>query len=177
MTKPRYLSRLWAVALAAALLGLGALVPLHAATNTPAPALQQTAESNRQFIADAFVQWQQGGRRFFQDVLAPDVVWTIKGTSPAAGTYRGRQDFLDRAVKPFTDRLSAPIRPTVRDIWANGDDVVVHWEGTTTAADGVPYSNSYVWIFRMKDRRATEVIAFLDLAPYDDVLRRVPAPR
>ena len=65
----------------------------------------------------------------------------------------------------------------VKDIWASGNDVVVHWDGATTAADGVPYNNSYVWIFRMKDRRASEVIAFLDLAPYDDVLRRVPAPR
>ncbi|RST45047.1 nuclear transport factor 2 family protein [Variovorax sp. DXTD-1] len=175
MTKPRYFSQLWASALAAALFSLGALVPLHAAANTPAS--QQTAENNRQFIADAFTQWQQGGKTFFQDVLSPDVVWTIKGTSPVAGTYRGRQDFLDRAVKPFADRLSAPIRPMVRDIWANGNDVVVHWDGATTAADGVPYSNSYVWIFRMKDRRATEVIAFLDLAPYDDVLRRVPAPK
>ena len=175
MTKPRYLSRLWAPALAAALLSLGALVPLHAAANTAAS--QQVAESNRQFIADAFTQWQQGGKTFFQDVLSPDVVWTIKGTSPMAGTYRGRQDFLDRAVKPFADRLSAPIRPVVKDIWANGNDVVVHWDGATTAADGVPYNNSYVWIFRMKDRRASEVIAFLDLAPYDDVLRRVPAPR
>ena len=167
------------LALSAALLSLGALVPLHAAANTASPGstLQQTAESNRQFIADAFTQWQQGGKTFFQDVLSPDVVWTIKGTSPVAGTYRGRQDFLDRAVKPFADRLSAPIRPVVKDIWANGNDVVVHWDGATTAADGVPYSNSYVWIFRMKDRRASEVIAFLDLAPYDDVLRRVPAPK
>jgi len=172
MTTQLYFSGLRSFALAA-LLGIGGLFSFDALANTSQP----TVERNRQFIAEAFTQWSQGGRTFFQDVLAPDVVWTIKGTSPVAGTYRSRQDFLDRAVKPFADRLAAPIRPTVRDIWANGDDVVVHWDGTTTAADGVPYSNSYVWIFRMKDRRATEVIAFLDLAPYDDVLRRVPAPR
>ncbi|MDQ0568975.1 ketosteroid isomerase-like protein [Variovorax paradoxus] len=172
MTTQRYLFSLRSLALAA-LFGIGGLLSFDALANTPQP----TAERNRQFIADAFTQWQQGGRTFFQDVLSPDVVWTIKGTSPVAGTYRGRQDFLDRAVKPFADRLSAPIRPVVRDIWASGNDVIVHWDGTTTAADGVPYSNSYVWIFRMKDKRATEVIAFLDLAPYDDVLRRVPAPK
>lgn len=107
-------------------------------------------------------------------MLSPDVTWTIKGTSPVAGTYRGREAFMTQAVAPFTARLSSPVRPTVRDIWAEGNDVIVHWDGTATAADGMPYSNSYVWIFRMANLRAVEVIAFLDLVAYDDVIRRIP---
>lgn len=133
-----------------------------------------TAERNRQFIAHAFEQWAAGGGTFFQDVLAPDVIWTIKGTSPAAGSYRGRDAFLQQAVAPFAARLSSPVRPTVKGLWVEGDHVIVHWDGTATAADGAPYRNSYVWIFRMADRRASEVTAFLDLVPYDEVLRRIP---
>ncbi|VFR47336.1 hypothetical protein BER2_3536 [plant metagenome] len=133
-----------------------------------------STEKNRQFIAQAFEKWAAGGRTFFDDVLAPDITWIIKGTSPAAGTYQGRDDFMKRAVTPFATRLSTPIKPVVRDIWASGNDVVVHWDGTATAADGAPYSNSYVWIFRMENQRAKEVIAFLDLVPYDDVIRRIP---
>ena len=140
----------------------------------PARANEPTTERNRQFIAQAFNQWAQGGRTFFTDVLAPDVIWTIKGTSPSAGTYRGRDDFLKRAVQPFAKRLASPVRPTVTDIWAEGDDVVVHWDGTATAADGAPYRNSYVWIMRMRNLQAVEVTAFLDLVPYDDVIRRIP---
>ncbi|MBV4484966.1 nuclear transport factor 2 family protein [Pseudomonas sp. SWRI153] len=140
----------------------------------PAVASEPAAERNRQFIAQAFEHWALGGRTFFQDVLAPDVVWTIKGTSPSAGTYRGRDDFLQRAVTPFAKRLASPVRPTVKDIWAEGDDVIVHWDGVATAADGAPYRNSYVWIIRLHNLRATEVIAFLDLVPYDDVIRRIP---
>lgn len=131
-------------------------------------------EKNRLFITQAFQQWAAGGASFFQDVLAPDVIWTIKGTSPAAGTYRSRDAFLEQAVAPFASRLSSPVRPSVKDIWADGNDVIVHWDGTGTAADGAPYRNSYVWIFRMKNQRATEVIAFLDLIPYDDVIKRIP---
>lgn len=133
-----------------------------------------TIERNRQFIAQAFEKWAAGGGTFFQDVLAPDVVWTIKGTSPAAGSYRGRDAFMEQAVAPFAARLSSPVRPTVKDIWADGNDVIVHWDGAATAADGAPYSNSYVWIFRMANLRASEVTAFLDLVPYDDVIRRIP---
>lgn len=50
----------------------------------------------------------------------------------------------------------------------------MHWDGAATAADGAPYSNSYVWIFRMANLRATKVTASLDLVPYDDVIRRIP---
>ncbi len=138
---------------------------------------QPDTEQNRQIITQAFERWAAGGSSFFDDVLADDVTWTIKGTSPAAGTYRGRDDFIERAVRPFASRLAAPIVPTVHDVWASGDDVAVHWDGTTTAADGARYDNSYVWIFRMEDGRAAEVIAFLDLVPYDDVIRRIPQPQ
>ncbi|MCM5680674.1 Atu4866 domain-containing protein [Schlegelella sp. S2-27] len=157
-----------------------AAAPLALATPMSGQALARAGdaptERNRQFIRQAFEKWAAGGTTFFRDVLAPDVRWTVKGTSPAAGTYQGFDDFMKRAVVPFASRLSTPIRPTVRDLWAEGSDVIVHWDGAGVAADGMPYRNSYVWIFRMNNLRATEVIAFLDLAPYDDVIRRVPAP-
>ncbi len=45
----------------------------------PAPAgANDPTERNRQFIAQAFNQWAQGGRTFFTDVLSPDVTWTIR---------------------------------------------------------------------------------------------------
>jgi ketosteroid isomerase-like protein len=131
-------------------------------------------ERNKQFIAQAFQHWAEGGGTFFQDVLAEDVVWTIKGTSPAAGTYKGRAVFIEQAVAPFAARLSSFVKPRVNDIWADGTDVVVYWDGAAVAKDGKPYNNSFVWIFRMQDLRATEVIAFLDLTQYDDVINRIP---
>ena len=53
--------------------------------------------------------------------------------------------------------------------------MIAQWEGSGVARDGKDYSNSYAWILRMHDGKATEVTAFLDLFPYDDVLRRIPA--
>ncbi|MDR7123033.1 Atu4866 domain-containing protein [Rheinheimera soli] len=131
------------------------------------------AEKNKDFISQAFAKWATGGSTFFQDVLAEDVVWTIKGTSPAAGTYKGRAVFIEQAVAPFAARLSSFVKPRVNDIWADGNDVVVYWDGSAVAVDGKPYNNSFVWILRMQDLRATEVIAFLDLTQYDDVINRI----
>ncbi|MDG2524249.1 nuclear transport factor 2 family protein [Stenotrophomonas sp. HITSZ_GD] len=146
---------------------------LLAASATPALA-NDASERNRQFIAQAFDEWAAGGSGFFERVLAPDMVWTIKGTSPVAGRYEGREEFMAKAVAPFAARLSSPMRPTVNHLWAEGDHVIVQWDGTAIAADGKPYQNSYVWILQMENLRAVEVTAFLDLVPYDDVIERIP---
>lgn len=138
------------------------------------PASQAQEQRNKAAVTAAFDHWAAGGTGFFDEMLAPDVVWTIEGSAPSAGKYTGREDFVERAVRPFASRLSVPVRPVAKQVWADGDHVVIHWQGEGTARDGVPYRNSYAWIFRIEDEKAVEVTAFLDLAPYEDVLRRVP---
>lgn len=77
---------------------------------------------------------------------------------------------------PFGTRLERPLVPAVRHLVAQGDLVIAVWDGEGTARDGRPYRNSYVWVFRMRQGKAVEVEAFLDLEPYYDVLRRIPLP-
>jgi uncharacterized protein len=159
-----------AIALAA-ILGALMLPQIAAATAEP------TAEArNRQIITEAFDQWQAGGTTFFTDVLTTDVNWTIEGSGPSAGLYEGRDQLMDRAVRPFSSRLAETVKPVSKTVWADGDHVIVNWEGVGRALDGEAYTNSYAWIFRMQDGKAIEVTAFLDLAPFDDVLQRIPDP-
>jgi ketosteroid isomerase-like protein len=45
---------------------------------------------------------------------------------------------------PFGARFSEPFRPVaVREVYANGDTVVVLWEGECTRLDGKPYEDTY----------------------------------
>lgn len=178
--------RRWTRAIVPLLAGIVPLLPLlfppalHAAPPPEASVRVdgKTAERNRARVVEAFDAWAKGGTRFFDDLLSPSVRWTIRGSGPYAGTYVGLDDFVARAVRPFSSRLSQPVRPVaVHQVFAQGDDVAVHWDGEAQARDGQPYRNSYVWIFRMKDGRVTEATAFLDLAPYEDVIRRVPLPQ
>lgn len=122
----------------------------------------------------AYAAWAAGGTRFF-DILDDRVVWTILGTGPHARTYRSKAAFLDTAVKPFGARLSAPLRPTVRSIHADGDAVIILWDGVATRRDGETYRNTYAWFFTMRRSRVVEAKALLDLQAYDEVLTRVPA--
>ena len=128
------------------------------------------ASANKAFIRAAFDRWTAGGGTFFDDVLAPDMVWTIAGSGEGTGTYRGRDRFKRQVIVPFAARLAKPLRPRVEAIWAEGDHVIVHWRGNTITRTGRPYRNEYVWIIRMLRGRAVEVTAFLDMNAYRAVL-------
>lgn len=153
------------------------LIGLALFSSVATAAVENDVETrNTQIVTEAFDRWAAGGTTFFTDVLTPDVTWTIKGSGPSAGVFQGREHFVERAVRPFVSRLSTPIRPSSKRIWADGDHVIINWDGAGVARDGQAYENSYVWIFHMRNGKAMEVTAFLDLAPYDDVLQRIPAP-
>jgi ketosteroid isomerase-like protein len=145
-----------------------------AAQSTGLSSAVQPSNPNLEIIRAAFEGWAAGGTSFFNDVLSPDVRWTIRGSGPVARTYVGRDHFVREAAVPLTARLAGPIKPTVRHLLADGDVVVAIWDGSAVARDGKPYTNSFVWIFRMQDGKAAEVEAFLDLERYNEVLRRVP---
>ncbi len=139
-----------------------------------AQAVAATEAHNKQLIEQAFDQWAAGTGNFF-DLLADDVQWTITGSSAYSKTYSGKQQFLAEAAAPLTVRLATPIVPTVHKLYPDGDVVVAFWDGVATAKDGQPYRNTYCWAMTLKADRITHATAFLDLIPYLDVLRRVPA--
>jgi uncharacterized protein len=136
--------------------------PTHADTIAPTADIEA---QNITTVRAAFDKWRAGGN-IFAGLLAPDVVWTIHGSGPVADTYYGGEDFVERASTPLISRLATPLVPRVHRIWADGDTVVIRFDGSATATSGAPYGNKFVWIFRMKNGVVVEAEAFLDLAAY-----------
>ena len=134
-------------------------------------------EANRQTIRAAFEAWQ-AGTGAIADVFAPDMVWRIEGHSLASREYASRQAFVDEVLAPFAARFARgePFRPVrVRSVHADGDAVVVVWDGRGVANDGRPYANSYAWIMRMRDGQVVDGTAFYDSLSFNDLWTRVPA--
>ena len=129
-------------------------------------------EKNKEIVSKGFADWANGTGSFF-DLLDENVEWTITGSSPISKTYTSRQQFLDEAITPINERLSVRIVPKVRGIYADGDMVVVLWDGTATAKDGAPYNNTYSWFMTMKDGRIVEVVAFFDTIDFAEFWNRV----
>ncbi|BCM81641.1 nuclear transport factor 2 family protein [Methylobacterium indicum] len=152
------------LALAAAVaLSVTPMLVSRASSDTP------VAKRNETTVREAFQRWAAGAS-IFPTLLAPDVVWTIPGSGPVAGTYRGLTDFSERASGPLLSRLATPIVPQVHHIWAIADTVIVRFEASATTTAGHPYRNQYVWILRMKDGVVANGEAFLDLGAYQQVV-------
>jgi len=128
-------------------------------------------EANKAAVRASFDRWSAGTGSPFE-LLAPDAEWTIVGSSPLSKTYR-RQQFLDEVIHPFNARMATPLKPSVRGIYADGDMVIIFFDASATAADGVPYRNTYTWYFEMKDGRVTKATAFFDTREFDDFWNRV----
>jgi ketosteroid isomerase-like protein len=129
--------------------------------------------ANKEIVLASFERWRNGTGGPFE-LLAPDAEWTIVGSSPLSRTYRSRQEFLDAVIHPFNARMAKPLVPTVRGMYADGDTVIILFDGEGTANDGVPYRNTYTWYFQMKDERVVNAIAFFDTREFDDFWARVP---
>ena len=127
---------------------------------------------NKQAVQLGFDGWRDGTGNVF-DLLAPDATWTIVGNSPVSRTFADRQEFLDVVIKPFNARLSSRLVPTVRGIYADGDMVVVLFDGEGTARDGKPYRNTYSWYMQMREGRVVDVVAFFDTIEFTDFWTRI----
>jgi uncharacterized protein len=76
-------------------------------------------------------------------------------------------------IHPFNARLRTPLVPTVRDIFADGDTVITLFDAVATAADGLPYRNTYTWYFWMTNGKVAKAIAFFDTRDFDQFWQRV----
>ena len=120
------------------------------------------AAENKKLIEDTFAAWGRGDGSAFFNILDDNVRWTVIGSSPVSRTYTSKQGFLEGAAKPLNAKLAGPIQPTVRNIIAEGDQVVLQWEGKATSKSGKPYHNSYCWVMRIADGKVTEGMAYID---------------
>jgi uncharacterized protein len=129
-------------------------------------------DSNKALVRASFERWKNGTGGPFE-LLATDAEWTIVGSSPLAKTYHSKQQFIDAVINPFNARMSKPLVPSVRGIFADGDMVITLFDGEATVRDGKPYRNTYTWYFQMKDAKVVKAIAFFDNRDFDEFWNRV----
>jgi uncharacterized protein len=61
---------------------------------------------------------------------------------------------------PCTDASAPTHTVTIRSVYADGDTVIVPWDGCRVANDPKPYENSYAWVMRMHEGKAIDGTAF-----------------
>lgn len=133
-------------------------------------------ETNRAIVRDRFAAWANGTGSPFE-LLDENATWTITGRSAASKTYPNREAFMAEVIRPFNARMQAPLKPTVHNIYADGDGVVIFFDAQTIARDGKPYANTYAWFFEMRDGRVIKATAMFDSVEFNELWSRVqPGP-
>ena len=155
-------------AMAVALTGLAPTVGAH-------DSLAQAGDgpaANKAVVQRGFDAWAAGTGSPY-DLLAENVTWTITGNSLASKTYGSREAFIGEVIRPFNARMSVGLKPTIHRLYADGDTVIVFFDASGTARDGVPYTNTYAWFLQMQDGRITNASAFFDSIVFNDLWTRV----
>jgi uncharacterized protein len=132
-------------------------------------------DTNREVVRRAFDAWQAGSAPI-TDLFAGDMVWRIVGRSVASREYASRQEFIDDVLAPFGERFEdgERFRPvSIRGVFADGDTVIVSWDGRGVANDGIAYENTYAWFMRLRDGLVVDGTAFYDSIAFDELWERV----
>jgi Ketosteroid isomerase-related protein len=130
-----------------------------------------SAEANRKIVSDAFAAWREG-RSHVSSLFADDMRWEVTGRSKSAKVYPNKQAFVDEVLVPFAARFApeAPFRPVaIRGIYADGDTVVVVWDGEGTTRIGSTYRNTYSWFLTFRDGLVVDALAFFDSIAFDEL--------
>lgn len=150
-------------------LGLVFAVPASIAS---AESPDEVEARNLDIVRAGLDAWRDGTGSPY-DALADDAMWEITGNSLASRTYISEEDFLANVIRPFNARMSAPLVPMVRDLYADGDTVVAFFDAEGTARDGLPYRNTYSWFLTMPENRIVKASAFFDSIAFNDLWTRV----
>jgi ketosteroid isomerase-like protein len=172
------------IVLAAVVVGAASLDAVHAqptANDQPQRKTIMTNDSSQQeinkaIVKDRFAAWANGTGSPFE-LLDESATWTITGRSAASKTYPNREAFMTEVIGPFNARMQAPLKPTVHNIYADGNAVVIFFDARTIARDGKPYVNTYAWFFEMRDRKVVKATAMFDSVEFNEMWSRVqPVP-
>ena len=127
---------------------------------------------NKALVQAGFDAWNAGTGNPFE-LLADDASWTIVGNSDAAKTYPNKDAFLQEVIRPFNARMKEGIKPRIRDLYADGEAVIIFFDAAGVARDGKPYANTYAWFFDMRGGKVIRAHAFFDSLPFNDLWRRL----
>lgn len=136
------------------------------------PGSEEVESRNKDLVLGGFEAWSAGTGSPY-DLLADDVQWTIVGHSLASKTYPSREAFMSEVIRPFNARMKVGLKPVIRNIYTDGDTVIVFFDASGTARDGKTYANTYAWFLELRNGKIVKASAFFDSVVFNDFWQRV----
>ena len=116
---------------------------------------------NKQLLQDVFAALAKSDSRPFVAAMAEDFRWTMHGGSKWSKTYEGKDAVVGELFAALRRKLDRVTTIAHRFI-ADGDFVAVEARGANVTRAGVPYNNTYCFVFRIAGGRLAEVTEYRD---------------
>lgn len=126
------------------------------------------SEANKQVALDFLTAMSDADAEGQARCLAPDAVTNTKGFGKVSGT-RTREMML-ATTAAFKEIVPTGFRPKIHRVIAEGDTVVLEFEGNAVLSNGAPYCNQYVFIFTFRDGKITQLDEYFCTVLADEVI-------
>ncbi|MGD8600659.1 MAG: nuclear transport factor 2 family protein [Gemmatimonadota bacterium] len=122
-----------------------------------------SSEENKKLVAHLYSEAANGNNEPMANAFAEDMVWTIIGSTPVSGTYRGLQEIRGTLAPNLMSSFETTPRLIIDRLIAEDDQVVVlaHGEGGETK-NGTEYNNAYCHVLRLRDGKLVELLEYCD---------------
>jgi ketosteroid isomerase-like protein len=120
-----------------------------------------TAE-NKDLIRRIFADLEIGDGRLLFESMRSDFCWIIPGSTKWSRTYEGKEAVANDLMRPLRGKIEGRVKTRAQRIIAGGDFVAVEARGDNVTKAGVPYCNTYCFVFRFEAGKLKEVTEYQD---------------
>jgi ketosteroid isomerase-like protein len=113
------------------------------------------SEANKQVALDFLNAMSDADAEGMARCITDDAATYTKGFGQVSG-WRNRETMLATAGA-FRDVVPTGFRPKIERVVAEGDTVVLEFEGNAVLSNGEPYCNQYVFIFTFADGKIRQL--------------------
>jgi ketosteroid isomerase-like protein len=107
-------------------------------------------------VVIAFIEaFSNGDAEAAKACLAPDAMTVAKGFGKLSGPRP--YEIIVATTGAFKDLIPTGLQPSFKSVTAEGDRVVVEFEGNATLVNGEDYANQYCMVFTLADGRIKHV--------------------
>ena len=121
-----------------------------------------SAAENKKLMQHIFSALAKGNPQPFVESMADEFSWTITGTTKWSRKYEGKRAVVGELLAALRSMLAPPIVLDACRYIADEDYVAVEARGRNTTRNGVPYNNTYCFVFRLAGGKLQELTEYLD---------------
>lgn len=125
-------------------------------------------ETNKQVVLDFIAAMGRGDAEAAAPLLTPDAFTLAKGFGKFAGVRQ--YDTILATIAAFRKLVPEGMQPVIQSVTADGERVVVEFEGNATLVNGASYCNEYCMVFTLRAGKIRQVNEYFCTILADEVL-------